>query len=270
MTFRLFLKYVILPALVIMALVFAVFHRPILIHYRFSNAFDDLVKYRGLNRALDLGDKIIAMGSDAEAPLLEKAVSGKDHVEQYYGLYLLGRIGSQKGVEVQRKALKSKDATTRLGAIRGLKYVMKPEYVNDVMALSGDPVREIRYEAASTLGKAYCPESIAALLDITRRDHDEYIWGRAWMSLRYLVPVEGEVIEKFRVDKRLRVIPPTETKSEVAFTFYFFKVRTASSGETVINVDRKTWNGTHVGDQVTKPKESEAIAVKASAAKGAA
>jgi HEAT repeat protein len=65
-------------------------------------------------------------------------------VEKYYALYLLGRLHSEKGAPLLLGALQSKESGVRAGAVRGLKYMMKPEYVQPVAGLLTDPVRDIR------------------------------------------------------------------------------------------------------------------------------
>jgi hypothetical protein len=260
MSLKYFLKFVILPLLTIAVLVFLVFHKPIIRYFTFDKTFDKLIVHRGQAVAVDYVHEILNMGVKAEEPLIDKYNSTYSVVDKYYALYLLGRLHSEKGAPLLLGALKSKESGVRAGAIRGLKYMMKCEYVPAVAALLSDPVRDIRFDAVAALGQVYCPEGTRILIGLVGRERDQNIWARAWLSLRYLLPADGVVVKKFRINKNLQIIPEDQVDAEVGYTYFFLRIREAS-GEKVVNVTRQTWLQAHIGDTLRKDKESDEIAV---------
>ncbi len=220
MTFKYFLKFVLLPLVVIAAVIFLIFNKPIIRYFSFDRTFDKLVAHRGEAVATDYADQIIQMGAEAEEPLIRRYQNSTKLQDKYYALYLLGRIGGGKGAPVILEALRHESPSVRWGAVRGLKYMMKPEYVSAVKPLLGDPVREVRYDAAATLGRANSPESLRALYELAGRERDSYVWFRAWLSLRYLMPVDGPVVEKIRYNKSMQQIPAEEVNIEAGYTYF--------------------------------------------------
>jgi hypothetical protein len=256
MTFKYFLKFVLLPLLVIAAAVFLIFNKPIVRYFTFDKTFNDLVKHRGESVAVTYADEIIRMGPAAEEPLIRRYQSSTRVEEKYYALYLLGRIGSQQGAPILLEALRSESPSVRWGAVRGLKYMMRPEFVPDVLPLLGDPVREIRFDATATLGRANSPESLRALFDLVQRERDSHVWFRAWLSLRYLMPLDGQVVDKFRYNKSLQKIPPEEVNIEAGYTYFFVSVRQGTA-DIPVNVPRPVYTRVKVGDRIVKAAESE-------------
>ena len=257
MTFRKFLKYVILPLILISAIIFLLYHKPIIRYFSFNSKFDKLIKYRGRNVALDYANEIIKMGKEAEDPLIEKAKSSyTTNVEKYYALYFLGRIHSKKAIPLLLKGLKAIPATVRLGAIRGLKYEMAPEYVKALRELIYDPVRDIRYEVAEALGKVNTRESKNLLYVIVKKERDQLIWERAWHSLRIIEKVDGFVVDKFRMNRYFQIMKKDDLNNEVGYTYFFLTVKEGTKTK-VINVRRKFWAEVKVGDHIKKPSMSE-------------
>lgn len=262
MTFKLFLKYVLLPLTVVLLLAFLVFYRPIVRYYAFEHNFDQLVKHRGMNVSVEYAHNILQLGSQAEQPLLDKARSGASNVEKYYALYLLGRLHSEKAAPEITAGLKAEDATVRLGAMRGLKYMMSPQYLPAVRGLLSDPVRDIRYEAVESLAQVNLPESIRLLHGFVSRERDQAVWARAWLSLRYLLDAHGVVQEKFRVNKNLQIVPADEINNEVGFTYFFIKVQERDQPlPKIINVPRQTWKEVRLGDTISKQAQSEVFTI---------
>ncbi len=261
MTFKYFLKFVLLPLVVIAAVIFLIFNKPIIRYFSFDRTFDKLVAHRGEAVATDYADQIIQMGAEAEEPLIRRYQNSTKLQDKYYALYLLGRIGGGKGAPVILEALRHESPSVRWGAVRGLKYMMKPEYVSAVKPLLGDPVREVRYDAAATLGRANSPESLRALYELAGRERDSYVWFRAWLSLRYLMPVDGPVVEKIRYNKSMQQIPAEEVNIEAGYTYFFVKIRQGDA-DIPVNVPRKVYAEVKIGDRLVKPAESEDFQIR--------
>jgi hypothetical protein len=261
MTFKLIFRYIILPLLVISAVVFFIFRHSIISSITFDHYFDRMVQHYGRVAIVDFGEKILAMGPEAEDPLLDKVESPRTtDVEKRLAMLLLGMMKSQKAAPVLLRNLQATDADLRLGAVQGLKYMMKPEYVTAVGALTGDPVELIRENVAAALGKVYTPESVQILQHIVRNERVRTIWYRAWQSLRYARPVDGVVLEKFRINKDLQIVAKDEENSEVLFTYYFVKVR-ESDGEIIFNLSWTDWKDLAVGDRLVKKSLTENFTV---------
>jgi len=261
MTIKVILKYIVLPVVVILLIVFLAFHKNIIRSITFDHYFDKMVKHYGRIVVVDYGKKIVAMGKDAEGPLIEKVRSpGSSDVEKRLSLLLLGMMKSDQGLSLIVENLKSPNADLRLGAIQGLKYNMKAEYVSHLTLLIDDPVDLIRENMVSSLGSVNSPESIALLKEMIRKERIRSIWYRAWQSLRYLLQVDGIVEEKFRMDKDLNIIPEDEANSEVLFTYYFLKIREGET-EKIINVSWMNWRHIKVGDHIIKKSKSDEFTI---------
>ncbi|MBN2431436.1 MAG: HEAT repeat domain-containing protein [Acidobacteria bacterium] len=252
MTLKVILRYIVLPLLAISLIVFLVFRKPIIQSLTFDHHFDRMVQHYGRVAIVDFGEKIVAMGQDAEEPLIEKVESPRTtDVEKRLAMLLLGMIQSEKAESILLRNLEASDADLRLGAVQGLKYMMKPEYVSRIGALTGDPVELIRENVAAALGQVYSPESIQILQHIVRNERVRTIWYRAWQSLRHIRPVNGVVTEKFRINKDLQIMPADEENSEVLFTYYFVKVH--QGGEDMIfNLTWSDWQKLKIGDRLIK------------------
>jgi len=250
------LKYVLIPLVVIASLVFLIFHKPIVRYFTFDKTFNKLIENRGRNVAVDYVNELLAKGSRIEEPLINKYKNSYSVVDKYYALYLLGRLQSEKAAPLLLDALRSKESGVRAGAVRGLKYMMKPEYVQPVAGLLADPVRDIRFDAVSTLGAVNSPESVQILSQFVRRERDQNIWARAWRSLRYLLPADGVVAEKFRINKNLQIMPADEMQAEVGYTYYFLRLK-ETNGEKIMYVTRPLWQEAKVGDRLEKKAETE-------------
>mgnify|MGYP000216601796 CR=1 FL=1 len=260
MTFKYFLKFVLLPLAIIAVVIFLIFNKPIVRYFTFDRTFDKLIAHRGEAVATDYADQIIRMGREAEEPLIRRYQNTTKIQDKYYALYLLGRIGSTKGAPVILAALQHDSPLVRWGAVRGLKYMMQPEYVSAVTPLLGDPVREVRYDAAATLGRANSPESLRALYDLAGRERDSHVWFRAWLSLRYLMPVDGRVVDKIRYNKSMQLIPADEVNVEAGYTYFFVKIRQGDA-DIPVNVPRKVYTAVKIGNRLVKPAESEEFQV---------
>lgn len=245
------LKYVLAPLVVIFGLVFLFFHEPIVRYFTFEKTFDKLIENRGRKVAMDYVNELLAKGSRIEQPLINKYNNSYSVVEKYYALYLLGRMRSEKAAPLLIAALQSKETGIRAGAVRGLKYMMKPEYVRPVAGLLADPNRDIRFDAVTTIGAVECPESIQVLSRFVLRERDQNVWARAWLSLRYLLPADGVVVEKFRINKNLQIMPADEMQAEVGYTYYFLKLK-EPAGEKIMYVGRPLWQDAKVGDRIEK------------------
>jgi|GEM_PF-1070927 len=257
MTLKVILRYIVLPLLVISIIVFLVYRKPIIQSLTFDHYFDRMVQHYGRVAIVGFGEKIVAMGQDAEEPLLEKVESPRTtDVEKRLAMLLLGMIKSEKAAPVLLRNLQATDADLRLGAVQGLKYMMKPEYVAPLGALTGDPVELIRENVAAALGQLYTPESVQILQYIVRHERVRTIWYRAWQSLRYARPVDGVVVEKFRINKDLQVVEEGEENSEVLFTYYFAKV-SQPEGEIIVNLSWMDWKDLGMGDRLVKESLTE-------------
>jgi hypothetical protein len=250
------LKYVLIPLVVIAGLIFLIFHKPIVRYFTFDKTFHKLIENRGRNVAVDYVNELLALGPKAEEPLINKYQSSYSVVEKYYALYLLGRLHSEKAAPLLLGALQSKESGVRAGAVRGLKHMMKPEYVQPVAGLLTDHVRDIRFDAVATLGAVNCPESIQVLRQFVLRERDQNIWARAWLSLRYLLPADGVVVEKFRINKHLQIMPADEMQAEVGYTYFFLRLK-EPAGEKIMYVTRPLWQEAKVGDRLEKKAETE-------------
>lgn len=250
------LKYVLIPLVVIAGLVFLIFRQPIVRYFTFDKTFNKLIENRGRNVAVDYVNELLAKGPRIEEPLINKYRNSFSVVEKYYALYLLGRLRSEKAAPLLLDALRSKESGVRAGAVRGLKYMMKPEYVQPVAGLLTDPVRDIRFDAVSALGAVDCPESIQVLRQFVLRERDQNIWARAWLSLRNLLPADGVVVEKFRINKNLQIMPADEMQAEVGYTYYFLRLK-ETNGEMIMFVTRPLWQEAKVGDRLEKKAETE-------------
>lgn len=257
MTFRVFFRYAVAPLAIVALLVFAVFHRPIIRHWRVSGAFSDVANAVHHEKAEAAFQRIVALGPEAEPYLLDKAKSNSVK-DRYFALYLLGNIHSAAAVPALLEALRDPSEAVRLGSVRGIKYMMRPDFVGPVSALALDPSADVRFEAADALGRVYSAESVRALYGMTEAElgHDQKVWYQAWMSLRFLLPVDGVVTDKFRVDKYFKRMAPDDPRSEVAFTYYFLQVRRDSpekpQKEMVVNVHSETWNFAKTGARIRK------------------
>ena len=245
------LKYVLIPLVVIAGLVFLIFHKPIVRYFTFDKTFNKLIENRGRNVAVDYVEELLAKGPQIEEPLINKYQNSYSVVEKYYALYLLGRMRSEKAAPLLLAALQSKETGLRAGAVRGLKYMMKPAYVQPVAALLTDQNRDIRFDAATTLGTINCPESIQVLSRFVLRERDQNVRARAWLSLRYLLPADGIVVEKFRINKNLQIMPADEMQAEVGYTYYFLRLK-EPAGEKIMYVPRPLWQDARAGDRLEK------------------
>ena len=196
------------------------------------------------------------MGLAVEDPLIERYQNSPKVLDKYYALYLLGRIHSEKGAPILLEALKNPSPSVRWGAIRGLRYMMKPEYAPAVVALADDPVRSVRFDAIATLEKADVPESLQKLAQITRTEQDQKLWSRAWVSLRFLNDVDGVVTEKYRYNRDLKLIPADDAHSEVGYTYYFVKVDEKGAVRE-FNLPMRVWKEVRAGDRLQKGRQSE-------------
>ncbi len=262
MTLKKFFKFVILPLVLIALIVFAIFHKPIIRTLTFDHYFDKMMADWGRYAVLDDIDRILAMGDQAVDPLIEKVQSDQSSVmEKRFALYLLGRLHSEKGLPLILKGLEDKNANIRLGAILGLKYMMKPTYVPNVIPLTKDPSDNIREYAAQALGNADTPESVAALHQMIRKERVLGNWFAAWLALRHLTPVDGTVAEKYRVNKNRQLVPANEPGAEIPYTYFFVKVKEAD-GEKTINVPFSIWQELKVGSKIRKPAESDDFTIE--------
>jgi len=264
MHIKFFLKYVLGPLLLVLLVIVVIFHRPIVRYYTFDRHFDALIEHRGQNRAMDDADRIIRMGPAAEAPLIERYQNSPKVVDKYYALYLLGRIQSDKGAPLLLEALQNPSPSVRWGAIRGLRYMMRPEYAPAVVALADDPVRSIRFDAITTLEKADVPESLRKLEEITRTERDQKLWARAWASLRFLNDVDGVVTEKYRFNRDLKLIPADDEHNEVGYTYYFVKV-SEKGAVREFNLPMRVWKDVKTGDRLRKGRQSDEFKIIPSA-----
>jgi hypothetical protein len=261
MTFKIILRFIILPLLALSIIAVLIFHKPIIRSWTFDHYFDRMVQHYGRSVITRYGDKIIGLGSYAEDPLIEKAKTSKTSpAGRRLALYLLGRIKSEKAVPLLLEYLGSNDANLRLGAVQGLKHMMKPEYVSSIGPLSSDPVELIRDNVASCLGRVATPESIQWLQHIVKSERTRTIWYRAWQSLRFIQPVDGVVVEKFRMDKELRLIPEGDNKNEVVFTYYFVKVKN-NSDEYIVNLTWLDYRHLRIGDHIYKDSMSDTFSI---------
>jgi hypothetical protein len=257
MTFKIIFRFIVLPLLFIGLVVFLIFRQSIVRSLTFDHYFDRMVQHYGRVAIVDFGEKIVAMGPDAEEPLLEKVESpSTTDVEKRLAMLLLGMLHSDKAAPVLIRNLEATDADLRLGAVQGLKYMMKPEYVSHLGALTGDPVELIRENVAAALGRVNTPESVQILQHIVRNERVRNIWYRAWQSLRYAQPVDGVVTDKFRINKDLQIIEESEENSEVLFTYYFVKVAQAD-GDIIFNLSWADWQDLNVGDRLVKASLTE-------------
>lgn len=250
------LKYVLIPFVVIAGVVFLIFHKPIVRYFTFDKTFNKLIENRGRNVAMEYVDELLAKGLRIEDPLIKRYENSYSVVDKYYALYLLGRLRSEKAAPLLLAALQSKETGVRAGAVRGLKYMMKPEYVQPVSALLTDSNRDIRFDAVTTLGAVDCPESIQVLRQFVLRERDQNVWARAWLSLRHLLPADGTVVEKFRINKNLQIMPADERQAEVGYTYYFLRLK-EEAGEKVMYVSRPLWQDARVGDRLEKKAETD-------------
>jgi len=119
MTFKYFLKFVLLPLAIIAVVIFLIFNKPIVRYFTFDRTFDKLIAHRGEAVATDYADQIIRMGREAEEPLIRRYQNTTKIQDKYYALYLLGRIGSTKGAPVILAALQHDSPLVRWGRCAG-------------------------------------------------------------------------------------------------------------------------------------------------------
>ncbi len=250
--FREFTKYALVPSMFVIILFLIIFHKPVIKYFTFTHDFEKMVENYGNNASFFYYERLLKKGKSIENDLINVATDpNSNHIEKYFALYLLGKIKSEKGIKVILKNLQSDDATVRLGAIRGLKYNMKPNYIEKVIPLLYDPNRLIRYEAVSAIGRINNKKALKILYDFTKKERDQLVWYQAWLMLRKLLPIDGVVVEKYRRNKYLQIIPKNDPYEEVGFTYYFLKVK---EGNFIldVNVPRKFYKKVKIGDIIYK------------------
>ncbi len=250
--FRDFVKYAMVPSMFVILIFLIIFHKPVIRYFTFSHDFEKMVENYGNDTSFFYYERLLKRGKSIEENLINVVNDPQStRVAKYFALYLLGKIKSEKGIKYLLKNLKNEDATVRLGAIRGLKYNMKPEFIDKVEPLLYDPNRLIRYEAVSAIGRANSARALKILYDFTKKERDQLVWYQAWLMLRKLIPVDGEVIDKYRLNKYLQIMPKNDPYEEVGFTYYFLKIKEGNI--TIdINVPRKFYKKVKIGDYVKK------------------
>lgn len=251
--FRDFVKYAMVPSMFVILIFIAIFHKPIIRYFTFSHDFEKMVENYGNDTSFFYYKRLLKRGKSIQDDLINVVTDSQStRVGKYFALYLLGKIKSDIGVKYLIKNLRNPDATVRLGAIRGLKYNMKPEFIDKVEPLLYDPNRLIRYEAVSAIGRVNSAKSLKILYNFTKKERDQLVWYQAWLMLRRLLPVDGKIVDKFRLNKYLQIMPKNDPYEEVGFTYYFLKVNEGNLTLNV-NVPREFYKKVKIGDCVKKP-----------------
>ena len=260
MHLRLILKYVVLPVLIVGAIGFALFHRSIIRHFRVSWCFDTIVSEdTNFEKAEAAFNTIMSMGLEAEPYLLDKAVKNPVLRERKIALYLLGNLKSQNAVPLLLKSLEDNEEMVRLGAVQGLKYMMRSEFVKPVGALVKDPSPEVRRFAADALGNtppAGAAQAAATLLVFIQNEYRRYNvrnWYESWMAYSKVVAVNGVIELKTRLDDRFEVLPDNDKSAKLIYTYYFLRIREADGGEKRLCVPMSMWDGIQNGMRISKP-----------------
>lgn len=260
MSIKIFLKYVFLPLLAVLALIFAIFYRQITLHVSFSSKFDQLIEHRGRDSALTYADEILALGPAAGKKLQDKYRLSTNNVEKYYSLYLLGRLQDRTALPLFTKGMQDPSPTVRLGAVRGFKHLTRTGDLALVLPLLYDGNKEIRFEVATILGKLDEPAGLRALYEFVRRERDVSVWRRAWLSIRFLEGADGLVTRKFRINRNLQEIPLDDRNNEVGLTFFFAEIKNGT-GVKVVNLPGDVWSRLKMKDHLIKAKNSEAFEI---------
>lgn len=256
MHFKLILKYFVLPVLVVGGLVFAVFHKSIVRYLRVSWCFDTIVSEdTSFDKAEAACNTIIAMGAEAEPYLLEKAKESPKAQERKIALYLLGNIKSEAAVPLLLRCLTDNNELVRLGAIQGLKYMMRPEFVDHVGALIRDPSPDVRMWAAESLGKVPTEQSAKILARFIQHERNRFNvrgWYQAWMSYTQVMPADGVVSVRYRVNDTFEIVEDNQV-SKAMYTYYFLVVKEPDGKTKYLCVPMDTWDQFKENDRLVKP-----------------
>lgn len=176
-------------------------------------------------------------------PLAAAFAEWQNLSEAKHAIWALEKFGD-RGLAALAQAARGKSAEVRIEVAKRLHDRSVPETSDVLTAWLGDPSDEVRYWAASALGKAKDPRATEALLGAFRADASRHVRGTAACSL-------GQIGEPIAVHALLKAFSDPTCDIKASVTWALSEVGSENAAQALLRAltpasqepDARSWHG---------------------------